>query len=256
MNDPHVVAPIYRIEHGDTIDYNQAQPLVREEAQFRLEVKENQARLEMKNHYATDADAQEAVEEYVRNWEFDACLEHGPDRFRLKFQRAQMVDRDPTPGQVRLSADSAIMVSGSLMKPTLIVSKYPSPPPNITLDPLDPNVQTMYQRYAGYRRGHEMLTSMANFCLTVLAHSKGNRREAAKGYQIGYEVLSKIGNLCNNKGGPSGARKAAGLAVDLTTSERRFLEQAIRKIIRRVAEKARDPNKDLPKISLSDLPRI
>ena len=33
-------------------------------------------RLEIKDHYATEADTRKAIEEILRNWEFDPCLEY------------------------------------------------------------------------------------------------------------------------------------------------------------------------------------
>ena len=53
MNDPHVVALIYRVEHGNSVDYREAQPLIREEQAFRVAVKDNQVRFELKDHYGT-----------------------------------------------------------------------------------------------------------------------------------------------------------------------------------------------------------
>ena len=50
MNDPHVVALIYRVEHGNSVDYREAEPLTREEPAFRVDVKDNQARFELKAH--------------------------------------------------------------------------------------------------------------------------------------------------------------------------------------------------------------
>ncbi len=50
------------------------------------------------------------------------------------------------------------------------------------------------------------------------------------------------------------ARKHEGVDQDLTKEERHFLRQAVEKMIRRVAEKAHAPEKDLMTISLSELP--
>ena len=93
---------------------------------------------------------------------------------------------------------------------------------------------------------------MAFFCLTVLENSAGGRKAAARKYQIAKRVLGEIGYLCSEKGGPE-ARKAEGITKELTEEERHFLNQAIKKIIRRVAEKTCNPTAELDKISLSDL---
>ena len=96
---------------------------------------------------------------------------------------------------------------------------------------------------------------MAFFCLTVLENSAGGRKAAARKYQIAKKVLEKIGYLCSEKGG-SEARKAGGVTKELTQEERRFLNQAIKKIIRRVAERTCSPTAELDKISLSDLQNV
>ena len=41
MNDPHVVALIYRVEHENSVDYRETKPLIREEPAFRVEIKDN-----------------------------------------------------------------------------------------------------------------------------------------------------------------------------------------------------------------------
>ena len=223
MNDPHVVALIYRVEHGNSVDYREANPLVRDEPAFRLEVKDNQARFELKNHYATEKDARNVIRDYIDSWEIDACLEHGPDSFRLQFDKAEIRDRKPTPG---IKDVAVTFRSGA---PTMSVAltrcalNYPIPSTEVNF--FDPNVQTMYQRYMGYRQGKEPLPSMANFCLTVLEDATGQKRTrrkaAAKKYQIGLSVLSEVGRLADGKGGSS-ARKAKGVKKDFTNRERAF----------------------------------
>ena len=252
-----MVALIYRVEHGDGVTWNHAEPLVDPETpeEFRLKVKDKKARFELKVHYAKESEARKAIENYIRIWEFDVCLERDtPDFFRLKFHKAEIVDRNPTPGTTRLRGCLSGVASGSASL-MLGPSRYPLPPADICLDDrLDLDVQTMYQRYMGYRRKREPLPSMAYFCLTVLEMKEGGRLEAAKKYQIGGHVLAKVGKLSSHKGGLA-ARKAEGVGTEMTESDRRFLEQAIRKIIRRVAEKTHKPDRSLPKISLSDFPR-
>ena len=50
-------------------------------------------------------------------------------------------------------------------------------------------------------------------------------------------MLTKIGFLSSDKGGQQ-ARKKSGTNNNLTAQDRRFLEEAIKAIIRRAAEKA------------------
>ena len=257
MNDPHVVALLYRVDHGKLVDYSEAEQLVHDESAFRLEVKDNQVRFELKDHYASEENARNAVENYIRNWESDACLEKGPDSFRLNFDRSEIIDRNPTPGVINLRATITAGPPTYSVTLTIGLRSYPSPPLGINYE--DPNVQSMYQRYMGYRRREEPLMGMVYFCLTVLEHSTGERKKrreaAARKYRIEISVLRKIAYLSSERGG-AGARKATGVDTELTPQERCFLEQAVKKMIRRAAEMAHDPDKVLPKISLLELPQI
>ena len=259
MNDPHVVALIYRVEHGNSVDYREAKPFIRDEPAFRLEVKDNQARFELKNHYATEKDARNVIRDYIDSWEIDACLEHGPDSFRLQFDKAEIRDRKPTPG----IKDVAVTIRSGVPTVSIAVSKmvrsYPAPPSGVDFG--EPDVQTMYQRYMGYCQRKEPLASMAYFCLTVLGgYSTGQKKKgwldkAAQKYHIEVPVLNEVSKLSSIKGGRD-ARKADGVDKDFTSQESTFLKQAIKRMIRRAAEKAHSPDKVLPQISLSDLPPI
>ena len=252
MNDPHVAALIYGIEHAASVDYEEAEPFVLEEPAFRLEVKDKKVRFELKDHYAEEAAARGSIKEYIRVWEFDACLNNGPDSFKLRFDKAEIEDRNPTPGVVcgRVSFRAGVpTISASV---TCRVRKYPSPPSGLAINP---NVQTIYDRYMNYLQGREPLSGLAFFCLTVLENLAGGRKAAARKYQIAKGVLREIGYLCSEKGGPE-ARKAEGVTKELTQEERRFLNQAIKKIIRRVAEKTCSPTAELDKILLSDLKNV
>ena len=138
-------------------------------------------------------------------------------------------------------------------KATCVVSPACYPLPSGVMR-ITADVQTLYDRYMGYRQGREPLTTMAYFCLTIL--EKNNSREvAAKTHGIKFEVLREIGRLSSEKGGQQ-ARKASGTNNNLTAQDRRFLEEAIKAIIRRAAEKAYAPNSDFPEISLSAFPPV
>ena len=219
MNDPHVVALIYGIEHGASVDYEEAEPFVLEEPAFRLEVKDKKARFELKDHYAEESAARESIEEYIRVWEIDACLNNGPSSFKLRFDESEIEDRNPTPGKVRVRAGIGVGCVAISASVTCRVCDYPSPPSGLAINP---DVQTMYDRYMNYLQGREPLSGMAFFCLTVLENSAGGRKASARKYQIAKRVLREIGYLCSEKGGPE-ARKAEGVTKELTQEERHFL---------------------------------
>lgn len=263
MSDPHVVALNYSITHGDSIDYGKAEPLSRDEPEFRLTVENKRVKFEFKKHYATAKLARKALAEYTRVWEFDATLKRGdPESLRLKFENAEIIDRNPTPGEVRLGATTALQASGSVAL-TTVVAKYPSPPSDITLNP---DAETMHQRFMGYRRKHEPIGGMAYFCLSMLEDppaqngSKGQkagmkRKAAAEKFNIDKSVLNEIGRLSSTRGGAN-ARKRGGTTQSLSAKEHDFLDGAVKAIIRRVAERERTPKGDLARISLSELPSL
>ena len=229
MNDPHVVALLYRVEHGESVSYNEAEPLVHDEPAFRLKVEEKLARFEFRKHYATEEEAREVIEDYIRDWEFSACLENGPNSFRLKFQKAEIIDRNPTPDVIDLGLISLTGEAGQLSAKLILgFRSYPSPPSDIVVTP---DVESMYQRYIRHHSGREGLESMAYFCLSMLEDppSQTNsqekiytkkRKDAAENYQIDKDVLAKIGYLSSAKGGRTGARKREGVSNPLTNEER------------------------------------
>ena len=256
MNDPHVVALNYKIEHHSSVDYDGASPLDHSEEAFEVHVERNNVRFAMKRHYATKSEALKAVEGYIRAWEHLAALQYGPNEFKLVFDGAEIEDRDPTPGVVHASA-KPIHVKVSLGEATGHVSRGAYPRPPSTRMEFSPDVKLMFDRYVGYRARRGYLTDMANFCLTILEKSvqakKERRKAAAKHYDIEYMVLDEIGRLCSEKGGAE-ARKAQGVDQDLNGQERQFLEEVVKAIIRRAAEVAGDPNGSRDTIELSDFP--
>ena len=251
MNDPHVVSLTYKVEHGKQIDYSNAEPFVLEEDKFYLEVKDNRVRFEFKNHYATEGEAKDSIEDYIRIWEFDAGLKYGPNAFRLKFTDAEVIDRNPTPG---MTYPKPLRVEVRVGNVNLILGKkrYPSPPCGMRIDP---DVKAMYSRYIGHIEGKELLASMTYFCLTVLERKAGSRKAVAEKYRISNRLLDKIGTLASAKGGQE-ARKATGTGDSFTGAERQFLQQAIGKMIRRAAEAAYSSPRSLPKITMKDLPPL
>ncbi len=256
MNDPHVVALNYRIEHHSSVHYDGASPLDHTEDAFEIHVERNNVRFAMKRHHATTSEALEAVEDYIRAWELLAALQYGPNEFKLVFDGAEIEDRDPTPGVVYVPVHDRISVSDQV---TVHLSRGEYPRPPSSRMEFSRDVTLMFDRYVGYRSHRGYLADTANFCLTILEKSvqrergKSLRKSAAKQYDIGYKVLQELGRLCDHKGGVE-ARKAKGIDHDLNAQERQFLEEAVKAIIRRAAEVAADPNGSRDTILFSDFP--
>ena len=249
MNDPHVVALEYRIEHGpDVIDWSRATPLDKDEDCFRVRAENGRVRFEIKEHYASEAAARSAVEaHYIPNWEFVAGLARGPNAFTLCFDRSEIVDRNPPPGPPPLSAHArtgGITSSANLAPPT--PPAFPETP-HVAIK-RNPDIDSMYQRYLGHLEGREPLSGMAYFCFTVLQRMGGGRTDAARHFGVSNNVLDRIRTLSAYKGGAN-ARKEDGRRAPYTPEEERFLRSAIRTLIHRAAEVACGPNPRRRKIT-------
>ena len=71
MNDPHVAALFYDIEHSDSVSYEKAKSFVHDEPAFRVKVKDKKVCFKLKEHYATESEARESVKEYIHIWELE-----------------------------------------------------------------------------------------------------------------------------------------------------------------------------------------
>ena len=252
MKDPQVQALIYHVDHDSSVDYEQASPLEENRTNFRVRVEQGRARLELKEHYATVSDARAAIQPFIDQWEFEASLRGGPGKFRLRFDRPEIIDRQPTPGEVSVAAH----ISAGIPRLTVSVTvskEYPSPPWNGAIDITNPDVQTMHQRYTGYLQKHEPLPSMAYFCYEVFTTRLSNNVvNASQKYKISRNLIEEVAKISSTRGGAE-ARKAFGVGEELTTEEKRFLERAVQVMILRAAIVAGDPDQNLVVIDRSNL---
>ena len=252
MNDPHVVALEYRIEHGPDIDWSRATPLHKEEEGFDVRAENGRVRFEFNEHHASEEAARFTVEAgYIPNWEFTVGLQHGPNALRLRFDRSKIIDRNPPPGPPTLSAHfrSGIPKISATLAPSA-PSTFPEP--GRTAIRRSPDVDSMYEHYLRHLAGGEPLPAMAYFCLTKLEQMAGGRDAAAARFGVSKQVLRRIGELSTNKGGAS-ARKAVGQAAPYTPEEERFLRSAIKTLIQRAAEVECGPDPNRITITLTDI---
>ena len=247
MNDPHVAALLYRVKHNETINYDMALPLEYETESFKVSIEDNKARFEMKEHFSNVEQARELIESFIRQWEFATSLDHGPGEFDLVFLDAVVEYRKPTPGVVPLKGMAMVCAMGSV---SVIVgrSAYPQPPKDVAMNA---DVEVMAYRYSRYREGRDTLAGMAYFCLTVLEQAAGNRSKIPGKFGIGSCVISKLGRLTGERGGLE-ARKGRGLSHEFTADERNWIDQTTKRLIRRVAEVAHDPEAVKQQITMAN----
>jgi hypothetical protein len=256
MNDPHVVALYYRVEAGPGVSFHDGARLVHSTAQFDLCVKDGRAKFTLKEHYATEAEAQSLAEPFIRAWVISSGIETRPVDFALSWERSEIVDRAPTPRKagdhVLHAATARLSATGGLVAMAVTRTSFPTPPKAFSASP---DVEAMYWQYSGFLQERIPLAAMGYFCLDYLDTIAGGRSEAVKRYKVSDAVLGKLGNLTSNKGGKD-ARKGAGATVEFTGSERAWIEQAVKLLIKRVGEEAANPDGPHTLITMAELPPI
>ena len=263
MNDPHVTGLHYWVEHDDFVDYEQASTLEFENDLLQLRLDKRWLTIKPQDHYANEEEAKGAVEGFVRSWEFNAALDAGTSRFSLKFLGADLYDRNPPPappGVQQVAATFRAVPMTSQVHLRLHRGAYPTPPTSTKTDPDDPAAKAMLSRLDRYHQGRETLAAMAYFCLTMLENNvptgEGNdEKRASAHFTVSRKVLNTVSRLSSEKGGPD-ARKGGGAGQDFTAQEREFLLAAVKAFIRRVAEKAANPEGSLERITLAGLPSL
>ncbi len=233
MRDPHVQTIHYEITSGEHISYRDPAPLSFSNHLGTFEVAESKLRVTPAERFADEVGAREAIEPFLRAWEIDTDLKSNVGMIRFKFDRIDVVDRDPPPpgtSQVIHAQAGSYMLVGSTATLHLTCSKYPDPPNAFRATP---EVQHAYRRWLGYRSGREPLPAMAYFVLTVLESAAGGRPAAALAYQIQPAVLGTLGRLTSTKGDESIARKAGAQNQyqDLSDREKQWVEEAVRRVI-------------------------
>ena len=252
MNDPHVEALFYKIEHANSVDYSVSPPVVQEADEFRVKIEDDRVCFELKKHYPTVNSAKEVVDRYASVWELEALLRDPRQEFKLRYSYPKVVDRCPVPGQIVVSA-LPTRFHFSVSQPTVTVGKpYPQPPSGFNLDPDNNDVVIMTNRLRKYIQGTEGLPTVAYFCLTILEERAGGRKKAAEMYGIVFSDLNDIEGISQNKGGELSARKAAGVGEELTAEDVRFLEKAVSVMIRRASESALYPAKSFDRVRIDD----
>jgi hypothetical protein len=134
-------------------------------------------------------------------------------------------------------------------------SQYPQPPEDFVASP---NVESLWNRFEGYKSRKEPLLSMAFFCLTMIESIAGNRSKAGQKYRISRSVLDTLARLASRSGDLNEARKydLNSPGVSLTGEERQWIETTIRTIIRRIGEHEAQPSRPLGTTTMQDLPSL
>lgn len=260
MRDPHVSELYYHLKTSDTLSFDNPPVLDWEIGACKGQLSAGILRIDLIDHFTSEEEARSRVELFLRSWEISAGLELGVSAVRFEFKRSKIIDRNPPlPGSPQILCAQAISSSESVGRAAMcqVRKRYPNPPSDFVSCP---DVETMWQRFSNYRKGKELLASMAYMCLSVLEASvigQNRRAQAARHYKIEKEVLRKLGYLTGDVGDAETARK-------MSVSERRkhtgqeivWIEAAVKAIIRRVGEYAHDPKASRAILSMKNLPPL
>lgn len=268
MNDPHVEKLTYHIETGDGLAFQDPPPIKNRTDAFDMTLRDGVATFIMKEHHSTEDSARQAVEGYLRAWELDVALRYDSSQLRFVFDRSEVVDCAPSPppppGTPRTVQVEGIASSESVASLGLVVHKrqYPKPPSDFVADT---DGKAMWEQYERYKQGRDRLLPMAYSCLARLEHrarsypGKGQKRQkAASMYSVDGDVLDKLGELANTLGDEVESRKITPQSAlrTPTDEEIKWIEEALRLIIRRVGQHAADPQRQWPQLTLADLPKL
>lgn len=259
MRDPKVISLQYRLETGPTTSFKNTEAISYETPEFQMRLSDGIAIFELKNHFSTEEEARKPVDEFLRVWELDADLTWGRGEIRFVFEKSHIVDRNPPPpgtSHTIYPASIALKIKvGENFSLHVTSNKYPLPPQGIKLSP---DMETLWFRYQLYLDGREQLNSMGYFCLTIIENRFQTRKNAARNYNIEKTVLNKLGELTSTVGDYKTARKASSGLRAHTNKEIRWIEETVKRLVKRVAEYNFDPQlaSNLSLITMTDLPSL
>ena len=264
MRDPHVESLRYRLKTSATTTYKNPPPVKSIRDEFKYHLNDGVLTCYMREHYPAVGEARRVVEDFLHSWEIMAALELGRGEMQFQFEDADVIDRNPPPPGssdfLHMSGSSVSKFTGSAISELCITrSKYPNPPTAFTVTP---DVETLWGRYNNYLDRKELLTSMANFCLTLVESKayrkgkKGKRKFAADLFKIDEPILKMLGNLTAHRGDSMTARKVSekGDLIPLSGKEIEWIKAAVKILIRRTGELANIQSPQ--RITMKDLPKI
>lgn len=255
MPDFHVEALHYKLEVAPGLEFREPPPLTGDTVDFSYRLENAVLVVTMKTHLATEEEARVCVEPFLRAWELDNALFRHRRYLTFKFDRSEVIDREPRkPGEPIVLHVKPISILCLVDVANVVVSQptYPAPPAQFVASP---EAENMWFRYDRCIHGGEPLTSMGYFCLTQLTTTAGNRNDAALQYSIESKVLSELGRLTTTRGNVTEARKveAGAMLTDLTEAEKTWILSAVRALIRRKGEYDANPTGTFKRITMADI---
>jgi hypothetical protein len=254
MKYPQVVGLEYSLKAEERVEFSDPPPVEVCTSSFYIHLNNDLLTVRMKEHHSTLDSAREQVEEYLRRWEILSALQ-SRRRPLMRFEciLVEILDlEDPYSSESYKPVAGSVHIGGNKVHRD---KRYPDPPEDFALST---EVKVMWTLYDNYLQGRERLLPMAYTCFTWIKRHPGGLKAAAKRYRVSKNVLEQLSKLSSRSGKGVEARKIDNdeRRQDLTLEERRWVEAAIRALIRRTGQYAADPKKAWPQITNSDLPPL
>jgi len=232
---------------------------------FNIRIDGQHVALLPQTHFADSDTVLAACAPLVQAWQIMIATEVNSIDVELSFMQIEWMDRAPSSGVAEARLDSIATGTATMhamsIRPFRRHPNAPDPALRVT-----PNMNSLWQRYCGYKRGTEPLLSMAYFVLTVVealaaqTQADGTRFKAlavaARVFNVEEAVLKKIGELSSTRGDRSTARKVGANQPErpLMSEECVWLEQAVQKLILQVGRTNGVPSPN--SLRLADLPSL
>jgi hypothetical protein len=239
----------YQLETDDTVSFD-ADPVEYEANAFSLRLEEDELTVNLHDCFSSVEEAREYVDPFLEAWEVKYGTQFRQREISFSYEDAEIA-LEEAEDVIRVEGlEHEVELSGEI---SLHVErgKYPDPPDKFRLSP---DARTLWNRYENYEEGREPLFSMGYACLELLEGRAGGRKEAATRYGIKYGVLDELGRLTSTRGSPGVARKPSDSQGEATPEERKWIEEAIRKIVHQVGVSDAGHNPEM--LTKGDLPPL
>src|SRR5262245_24170856 len=155
MRNPHVVALYYRLETDSSLIFDHPRPYDYDTNEFTLRLADGVLTSTMKGHYASVEEARAVVDPLLRDWELHVALPRGKQIMHFVFQKPELIDLDPPPHGTSQVVQLTGIISVRVGDQATIVLTQPHYPDLPTRFTASPDVETLWNRYEGYKQGRE-----------------------------------------------------------------------------------------------------
>lgn len=250
MSNRRVESLTYLFETDDSVSFD-AEPVEHETDAFSLRLEDGELTVDLQEHFNSVDEARRRMESFLEAWEVSYGIQFHRREMSFSYEDAEVVCEDTGSDEITVELEPLELGVSENIAFRVERSEYPDPPDKFRLSP---DARTLWNRYENYEEGRERLFAMGYACLTILEDRAGGRDEAEEWYNIEDGILGDLGELTSTRGSPEVARKPSSSQGEATPEERKWIEEAIRKIVLQVG--ISDAGHDPETLTKDDLPPL